>query len=507
MRDIFPFSIQNTAKLLEDLLLPGQSVPSGEIREFCTDSRKVRKDSLFCALAGAGADGHDFIVEVLAKGASLVIAEKMPPGVFPGKEKVLLVRDSRMAWGLLASFLSGDPGRKFPLFAVTGTNGKTSIVFFLKKIRERCFQAPCGLISTVAYKTGNDAGEEEGVRTTPSPEKIFSLLAEMEKNNCCACMMEASSHGLVQSRLYPLSFAGCIFTNLTGDHLDYHKDMEHYFQAKKLLFTRYCTSGKSISLINIDDPWGKRLYQELKEELAGNVISFSFREEADARGKILSMSSSGGRFSLSFQGKEYFCRLPLIGEHNLYNGAQALVMALAEGLPEDKVLEALESPDLAPPGRLEPFLLPSGGRVFVDYAHTHDALENVLKALVPLKEKRLLVLFGCGGNRDRTKRPKMGRIGIKYADKLFLTSDNPRWEDPEAILDEILSGIPEEKLFKVFRESDRRKAVASALKELQEGDLLLIAGKGHENTQEIKGEYFHFDDREEVEIFIRGKNL
>lgn len=498
----FPLAVKDVVRLLSSLLLREQEMPGGVVETFVCDSRRAEKNSLFCALAGTGFDGHDFIREVLEKGASLVIAERVPEGDYPGKERILPVRDSHKAWGVLTHFSYGCPGSSFPLFAVTGTNGKTSIAFFLKKIWENCFSAPCGLISTVAYKTGSSAHEEEGVRTTPSSEKIFSLLAEMEKNHCCSCMMEASSHGLIQSRLYPLSFAGSIFTNLTGDHLDYHKNMENYYQAKKLLFTRYSAAQESCSLINIDDPWGKRLYRELKEELCSEVISFSFREEADAKGVILSMTSSGGNFSLSFRGKEYLCHLPLIGKHNLYNGAQALVMALAKGLPEKRVLEALQSPHLAPPGRLEPFLLPSSGRVFVDYAHTHDALENVLKALKPLTEKRLLVLFGCGGDRDRTKRPKMGAVAVKYADKVFLTSDNPRGEDPETILSEIAAGIGKEDLFKIFRESDRRKAIHKALMEMEEGDLLLIAGKGHENTQEIKGKFFPFDDREEVRNFI-----
>lgn len=500
----YSFSSSEILSLLSPLLLPGQSLADFPVEKFTCDSRKVEKNSLFCAVEGTGFDGHDFIGEVLKKGASLVVARKVPEGVLSGKEKILLVKDSRKAWGLLAHFSAGEPGKNFPLFAVTGTNGKTSIAFFLKKIWESCFpSSPAGLISTVAYRTGSPAEEEEGVRTTPSSEKIFSLLSEMEKNNCSCCMMEASSHGLVQSRLFPLGFSGCIFTNLTGDHLDYHKTMEQYYQAKKLLFTEYALE-EAVSVINIDDAWGKRLYQELKEEGSpGRILSFSFREDhGDSAGKILSLTPSCGTFSLQFEGREYVVKLPLIGEHNLYNGAQALVMALAKGLDSQKCISALQSPDLAPPGRLEPFLLPSGGRVFVDYAHTHDALENVLKALRPLTTGRLCVLFGCGGDRDRTKRPKMGRIAAKYANSLILTSDNPRSEDPETILNEISSGIAEEEFFKVFRECDRRKAIHFALKSLTQGDLLLIAGKGHENTQEIRGEFIHFDDREEVRKFI-----
>lgn len=467
-------------------------------------SGKVEKDDLFCAVEGASADGHDYIPQALERGAK-VIVHTHGEGL-PGNVTAIKVRDSHFAWALCCAFFCGFPAEKLDLYAVTGTNGKTSIAFMTKKLLELGKGEKTGLVSTVEYDCGTADSLREGVRTTPDAMLLQEFFGEMVKNHCRNCVMEASSHGLHQHRMGNARYAGAVFTNLTGDHLDYHGTMEAYFQAKKLLFTEHVRENAPC-IINGDDPWGKRLAEELKEakkqgSFPGKVIVLSRNDpEAEAFFRVQNLSAAGGAFTLSFQGKEYEIHSRLIGLHNLYNTAQAFLLAVSAGTEGKKAVQILEEENIAPPGRLESFLLPSGAHAFVDYAHTDDALARVLEALSPLKGKgRLITLFGCGGDRDRTKRPRMALAASTLSDVVMVTSDNPRSEDPCAIMEEIEKGFPA--AFPYMAEPDRRKAIEKVLSLAEEEDIVLLAGKGHENYQEIKGIKHHFDDREELKRFI-----
>lgn len=466
-------------------------------------SGKVEKDFIFCAVEGAAADGHIFIPAALEKGAKVIVhshGENLPEGVVSIK-----VKDSRLAWALCSSFFYGKPAEKLKIYAVTGTNGKTSIAFMVKKLLEYAKGEKTGLVSTVEYDCGESSRILEGVRTTPDAMLLQEFFAKMVENSCRNCVMEASSHGLHQQRMGNTLFAGAVFTNLTGDHLDYHGTMENYYQAKKLLFTQHIACAAPC-VINIDDQWGKRLARELKEEgkegsFKGRLITLSCRDEqADAYIRVKKLSANGSSYTVTFEEKEYKLAPRLIGLHNIYNTAEAFLLVLASGAEGERSIEKLQSENIAPPGRLEGFFLPSGAAVFVDYAHTDDALNRVLEALHLLKEKRLITIFGCGGDRDRTKRPRMALAASRFSDMVMVTSDNPRTEEPGAVIEDIVKGFPAE--YRYMVEPDRGKAIRNILSLAEKGDIVLIAGKGHENYQEINGIKHHFDDREEVRKYI-----
>ena len=466
-------------------------------------SGKVEKDFIFCAVEGAAADGHGFIPAALKNGAKVIVhthGENLPENVVSVR-----VKDSRMAWALCSSYFYGKPAEKLNIYAVTGTNGKTSIAFMVKKLLEYARGEKTGLVSTVEYDCGESSRILEGVRTTPDAMLLQEFFAKMAENSCRNCVMEASSHGLHQHRMGNTLFAGAVFTNLTGDHLDYHGTMENYYQAKKLLFTQHIAISAPC-IVNVDDLWGKRLARELKEgekdgSFKGRLITLSCRDEqADAYIQVKKLSASGSSYTIAFEGKEYELQPRLIGLHNIYNTAQAFLLALASGADGEKAVMILQSENIAPPGRLEGLFLPSGAGVFVDYAHTDDALSRVLEALQELKEKRLITVFGCGGDRDRTKRPRMALAASRFSDMVMVTSDNPRTEEPAAIIEDIVKGFPEE--YEYMVEPDRRKAIQNILSIAEKGDIVLIAGKGHENYQEINGIKHHFDDREEVRKYM-----
>ena len=466
-------------------------------------SGKVGKDFIFCAVEGAAADGHAFIPAALEKGAKVIVhthGENLPQDAVSVK-----VKDSRMAWALCSSWFYGKPAEKLNIYAVTGTNGKTSIAFMVKKLLEYAKGEKTGLVSTVEYDCGESSRILEGVRTTPDAMLLQEFFAKMVEKSCKNCVMEASSHGLHQQRMGNTLFAGAVFTNLTGDHLDYHGTMENYYQAKKLLFTQHIAFDAPC-VVNIDDSWGKRLAQELKEGgkegvFKGRLITLSCRDEqADAYIQVKKLAAEGSSYTVAFEEKEYKLAPRLIGLHNIYNTAEAFLLALASGADGEKAIEILQSENIAPPGRLEGLFLPSGAGVFVDYAHTDDALSRVLEALHELKERRLITIFGCGGDRDRTKRPRMALAASRFSDIVMVTSDNPRTEEPAAVIEDIIKGFPEE--YEYMVEPDRGKAIRNILSLAEKGDIVLIAGKGHENYQEINGIKHHFDDREEVRKYI-----
>lgn len=464
-----------------------------DIEDVTNDSRAVRSGSLFCAIRGAKADGRRFVPAAEAAGAAAIISDD--PELKTSLPH-LVCADAYRAWGLLCELAAGNPAQAMTLHAVTGTNGKTTIAFLLRNLLQNAGHFRTGLISTIEYDCGNGTASTESARTTPDAASFQRILTQMHNAGCQHVVLEASSHGLHQHRMGSARFATAIFTNLTGDHLDYHKTMEAYFQAKKLLFTESLAENGN-AVINIDDPWGARLASELKRP----VLSLSMTHpDATVRIEPLEESAAGTVFRLHSPGHDLTIHSPLIGTHNIYNLASAVTAALALGIPETAILKALETP-VQVPGRLERIELPDGAAAFVDYAHTDDALERVLTALRPLCKGRLIALFGCGGDRDRSKRPRMAEVCGRLADLTILTSDNPRTEPPEAIIAEAETGFPRGAKYETV--VDRPAAIRRAVELARPDDILLVAGKGHENYQEINGVKHHMDDRELIREAIR----
>ena len=445
--------------------------PATEISSITSDSRKACPGALFIAVKGCSADGHEYIQDALAKGASAVVDA------------------DRKALALCADRFYGHPSGKLQLVGITGTNGKTTTVTLLYHMF-RNLGYECGLLSTIANYVG--ARRSETANTTADPITINSLMAEMVDAGCQYCFMEVSSIGVEQERTAGLEFKVGIFSNLTHDHLDYHKTFAEYLRCKKLFFDGL---GKdAVAIINADDSHGTVMVQNTKAQ----VMSYSCRGVADHRCKILEESFEG--MLLRIDGTEAWTKLT--GRHNAYNVLAIYCTALALGTPADEALLAISKLDPAP-GRLETLRGPRDLAVVIDYAHTPDALENVLQTLRDIAPSReLICLFGCGGDRDRSKRPEMAAIAEKLADRIFVTSDNCRTEDPDAIIEEIKTGFSKKGLLKAVCITDRREAIKAAITLAKPSSTILIAGKGHETYQIIGTTKHHFDEREIVnEIF------
>jgi len=462
------------------------------IEDVTNNSKSPGRNSLFCAIPGAKRDGHDFIAEAAAKGAVAAVASRVQAGL-PEGFPLLLVEDPHLAWALACETRFDRPAESLSLAGVTGTNGKTTIAFLLRKLLEAAQGVRCGLVSTVLYDDCG-GGAEVADRTTPDAYELQSLFARMRANGCTHAVMEASSHGLHQKRTGSAKFEAAIFTNLTGDHLDYHRDMESYYLAKKLLFSD-CLAKGGTAAINLDDPYGARLQKEISKAFPGTrALGYAKSAEAFCGISTLSLSDAGAEIELKFQGLGSMrFKSSLIGEHNAYNIAAAATAALSLGVAFESVRETLAKP-FSVPGRLEPFAMPSGATAFVDYAHTDDALFRALSALRPLCKGSLTTVFGCGGDRDASKRPRMGSVSSRLSDLIVITSDNPRSEDPLEIIAQIRKGV--QSGAKALEEPDRLEAIRKAVELSARGDVILIAGKGHEAYQEAKGRKIHFDDRE-----------
>ena len=459
--------------------------PDVAVSGLCSDSRAVVKGDLFIAGIGTRDDGLAHVEEALAKGAVAVLAARRPVGI--NGTACITVGDVPLAKALVANAFFGHPSRRLDTIGVTGTNGKTTTTFMLRSILTMDGRGT-GLVGTLGAWIG---GRHEPLRhTTPDAIELQRLLARMVDENLSAAVMEVSSHALMQRRAHGIAFDAAIFTNLTPDHLDYHGTMEAYAAAKGRLFEEL--SESAVAVLNADDP-ASRLY---RLSTPARVLTFGLSTQADVTARISRLDGDGTRLLLVAPelGPPIDIHLRLIGRHNVMNALGAATAALALGLPASAVATGLESLP-AVPGRLEPVCCGQDFRVLVDYAHTPDALEKVLDLLRPLTQGALRVVFGCGGDRDRTKRPVMGRAVAARADALYVTSDNPRSEDPEAILDEVLAGIPLERRGATVREVDRREAIRRACAESRPGDVLLIAGKGHETTQTIGARVLPFDDR------------
>ena len=457
------------------------------------DSRKVVPGSCYIAVRGTQFDGHTAIPQAIRDGAVAIVAETPCPAEAEAKGIFWVqVEDTHEACGRLMSAWYGFPSQQLVMLGVTGTNGKTTISYLLHHILRHTWQK-AGLIGTILYDDG--AKRTTSHNTTPGSAELQRMLADMRQNGCRAVAMEVSSHALEQHRTAGTEFRVGIFTNLTQDHLDYHGDMESYYRAKKKLFTAMAANGdhKATAVINVDDPYGRRLADEMRPLM--KVRTFGEALDADYRITPRLISLKGSQYELTYRNRSYLVRTPLIGSFNISNSAAAIIGAAAAGVNlRDAICSISHAPQV--PGRME--LVSSGGRVqcFVDYAHTPDALENVCRTMRELcRQGRLIVVFGCGGNRDRTKRPLMGAAAAKYADICIVTSDNPRNEKPESIIDEIMPGIPAEKQQRI---THRAEAIRHAMELARAGDVVLIAGKGHEDYQIIGDKTLHFSDAEAV---------
>ena len=449
------------------------------------DSRKVKKDSLFVAVKGYKSDGHEFINSAISSGALAIICEKLPEK--PEKNITWIkTDDSARALGMAASNYYGNPSSLLKLVGVTGTNGKTTIATLLYRMFLR-LGYKCGLFSTVCNYINET--ELEATHTTPDPVQLNRLLAEMVREGCDYAFMEVSSHSADQKRIAGLVFAGGIFTNLTHDHLDYHKTFDNYLAAKKSFFDSLPPG--SFALANIDDRNGRVMLQNCQ----ARKFTFSVRGMADFRCNLIEQSFEG--MGLKIQGEEVWTRF--VGDFNASNLLAVYAASELLGASKKEILTIMS--DLHPvSGRLEVIKSPGGISGIVDYAHTPDALLNVIETINKIREGgvQLITVVGAGGDRDRTKRPEMAAISAEGSTKVILTSDNPRTEDPEKILDEMESGITPDLKRKTLRISDRHEAIKTAVMLANKGDVILIAGKGHESYQDVMGVKHHFDDREEL---------
>ncbi len=477
--------LSELAKAVNGAVLSGGGDP--DVGSLCYDSRRAGPGSLFFALRGGGADGHQFVEGAIDGGASAVVVERLreewaTPSVTVG--------DSRAAMSAMSDAFYGRPSMSMKVAGVTGTNGKTTTALLLHSLLNAA-QRRCGLLGTVHYDLGG-GGVEPATHTTPESSDLQRHLAAMVDNGCRAAVMEVSSHGLDQGRTADVAFDVAVFTNLTRDHLDYHGDMGSYFAAKRSLFAQLAAGEKAggVAVINADDTWGRRLLDEFP---AGgeSVVSYGFGVGADYRATDLRLGRDGIEFKLEAGGRQFRARIPLIGRFNVYNALAALAAGVGMGLNlREAVANLAGLPQV--PGRLESVSEGRAFHVFVDYAHTPDALENALSTLRELDPKRLIVVFGCGGDRDVPKRALMGAAAERLANYSIITSDNPRGEDPGAIIRDIESGFGGSAYESI---PDRREAIAAAISYTTPGDIVLIAGKGHEDYQEFADRTIEFDDR------------
>ncbi|MFZ2641820.1 MAG: UDP-N-acetylmuramoyl-L-alanyl-D-glutamate--2,6-diaminopimelate ligase [Verrucomicrobiia bacterium] len=459
------------------------------------DSRRVTPESLFVALPGLKTDGHKFIEHAVKRGAVAVLVEK--PVTAIRRATVIRVPDAREAMARLAAQFHGHPDRRMKVIGITGTNGKTTTAFMVQHILKEA-GIKTGLIGTVRYEIGERVIPAS--RTTPEAVELHEMMAQMVRQNCGAVVMEVSSHSLDQKRVLGIDFDVVVFTNLTQDHLDYHKTMDNYFEAKSILFKSLSSNGKiGMAVINVDDPRGREL---VAMPLKAAKLTYGIENEAMVRGRMLAVNCVGLKFEVATPKGEDRISLPLFGRYNVANALGALGACMTLGVKLPTMARALKSLP-AVPGRLERVDCGQPFQVFVDYAHTDDALKNMLTTLRESTTKRLLVCFGCGGNRDTRKRELMGRVASQLADFSVLTSDNPRKEEPRAIISQIEEGFSDAgSAGKYEVVEDRREAISRVLAMAEEGDIVVIAGKGHETYQEFADTVISFDDREVAREYL-----
>lgn len=471
-----------------------------EINALTADSRQAGEGTLFAAIRGTSIDGHKFIPAVISAKTPAVLAETAPPAGLPAGVCWLHVPDSRAAIAVLATAFNDDPAGNLKLGGVTGTNGKTTTVFILHHIMKTQWHR-AGMLGTILVDDGET--QHPAKHTTPGAIELNETLGTFRDNACRGAAMEVSSHGIHQKRVFNIGFDAAVFTNLSQDHLDYHGSIEKYMAAKTEWFLQLAANpqGKRpTAVINTDDARGNDLAVALDGKMP--VLRYGFNVHCDFRANNFLQRRDGMSFELMAKGKSYLVRAPLIGRFNAYNLLGAIAAAAACGIKPRQAIAALaNSPQV--PGRMENVGNTGGATVFVDYAHTPDALENACRTLRELDPRRLITVFGCGGDRDKAKRPLMAAAAARYSDILIITSDNPRSESPASIIKDIEKGLPKKCTHMAV--VDRGEAINAAVGEALSGDIVLIAGKGHENTQEFADRTIDFDDRKAASIALRKR--
>jgi len=468
-----------------------------EVAGITCNSKKVLDDYIFVAIKGTHEDGHKFIEEAIEKGARAVVVVQSPQSkvsISPQKISFIKVEDTRRALAKLAAQFYGNPSRKLKVVGITGTNGKTTVSYLIEALLKEVNFIPA-VIGTINYHFKDKVISSKN--TTPGPLEFQSMLAQMLNEGINYAITEVSSHALDQERVGEINFHSAIFTNLTQDHLDYHKTLENYFRAKSKLFKNI--NSNSFGIINRDDEYGGRLQKLTK----ARVITYGIDNIADIMAKDIKFDICGTEFALLNNKKEINIRSRLIGRHNIYNILASVSWALEEGLDLLVIKSTIEK-FCSIPGRLERIDFGGDFAVFVDYAHTEDALMNVIRSLrQAMSCGRIIVVFGCGGERDKTKRPKMGYAVSKLADYAIITSDNPRGEDPQEIINDILAGVRKNNYCVI---PDRKEAIRESLSLAKSGDIVLLAGKGHEDYQILKDKTIHFNDREIARECLKSMN-
>jgi UDP-N-acetylmuramoyl-L-alanyl-D-glutamate--2,6-diaminopimelate ligase len=477
---------------LEQLLKLVENKPLVWRPRVCSDSRNLRQGDIFVAVKGSRVDGHNFIGQAAVSGARYIVTQQ-PAQV--ASAEVIQTDDTAKALGILSQAYYNYPNSKLVNLAVTGTNGKTTTAYLVRSIITSAGKK-CGLIGTITIDLGSGQDNVEASMTTPDALELASLADKMANAGSQYMIMEASSHAIEQNRLAGIDFTAAAFTNFTGDHLDYHKTMEAYLAAKLRLFEGLAPEATVV--VNKDDP----VCQQVADATKANKIFYSLQTDADLTAKVISMDINGTVFDILFKGEKIRLTSPLIGKHNLSNHLAAAGLAIGAGFDLKTIARGLSKLAVVP-GRLQKIPCSKGFTVLVDYAHTDDAMKNVLETLKPLCKGRLMVVFGCGGDRDKTKRPRMAQVAQQFAEKIFITSDNPRTEKPAAIIEEILTGFTNPQADNIVVQPDRKTAIAEAIKDGRPGDIILIAGKGHENYQIIGTEKTHFGDIETAAEFLQ----
>ena len=462
-----------------------------EIKNIHYDSRKIAQHGLFVATTGLTFDGHDFIDAAKSQGAVAVVVEKE---VVAQGMTVIGVKNSKRALSYLSRKFFRDPSKDLGVMGITGTNGKTTTTYLLESIY-KCAGFVPGVLGTINYRCGKKVWK--ATHTTPESYDLQRIFYDLKKEGATHVMMEVSSHALAQDRVEGIHFDAGIFSNLTRDHLDFHKNFENYFDAKRSLFTKYLPESqkkKKTSIINIDDEYGRKLAQELKGK---DLVTYGFKQKGgDFSAQDIKITLAGIDMKMVTPQGEFKVKSPLVGYQNVSNILAAYACAGSLGIKDEYILKGVEKL-YSVPGRLEPISIGKGPSIFVDYAHTDDALKNVLQALNALKKKgKIWTVFGCGGDRDKTKRPLMGKVAESLSDVVIVTSDNPRTESADSILEDIKKGMTHIK--PTYFEVDRTQAIFFAIEKAREDDVILIAGKGHETYQILGKKVIDFDDRQKA---------
>lgn len=482
-------------KLLEEIsILSWKGNQEENIQGITYSSAQIGEHYLFAALKGEKTDGHQFIPEALKKGAKAILSERPVPDDFP--VTWIQVKDAREALGQISANFYGHPYQEMKMVGITGTKGKTTTAYLLEAILKKAHFHPA-VTGTISYR--GPGLNKSAQRTTPEAPDLHRVLREVKEKGATHCIMEVSSHSLELKRVVGINFDLAIFTNLSGEHIDYHQSMEKYFEAKKKLFT---LNKKGMAVVNLDDPWGKKLVSQLPR----GTITYGLQSKATVRAQNFYFNHRGISISVQYPGGKLDVFSPLLGKPNASNVMASVATALTLNIPLYAIKEGVTSLR-GIPGRMEKIDNSQGFLIFVDYAHTDAALRNLLETARGLNPSRVILVFGAGGDRDKTKRPRMGKIAVTWADWTILTSDNPRSENPLTIISDIQKGIQKTGKNNYQIQPDRKEAIRQALYSAKPGDCILIAGKGHENYQIIKDKVIHFNDGEVVREILKGMEV